>query len=482
MLYYKFNEKDQALAYYIESLELAELYNNEEVLNAIYNNLGILYSENDLYADAENYFKRALTLSRQKNKPSRIAINLINIASIKEAMNKFDSALLCNDQALKILIDQDISIYQSTINNNIGNILYKEGKIKEANKKYSRAIILENEKPDQTNIGLYEFNIGKTFVLLSQYDSANVHLQKGLEFLKKANHSKRISEVYYWLYKNEKKVNNSKLEHSYILQSIAWKDTLINQIKNKWISDAQLKYEFGKIEKEIEYLEEKDKQQKRIIFAVVLISILFILFVLSVWKSRNRNLKQRNQILNKEKEIAKVEKERKEVERVKLAEEVESKLKLNKIKEEKIKLELEHKNKEVVSNTIHLMNKNEILNSLLILVEQIDLAEEDDNKKIIQEMYRSIKNNINQDKAWEDFKLHFDKVHESFNTSLNQKHPDLSPTDFRLCAYLLIGLNSKEIAHVSNISPESVRKRKQRLRQKLDLNSEIEVEEYLKSI
>jgi DNA-binding NarL/FixJ family response regulator len=46
----------------------------------------------------------------------------------------------------------------------------------------------------------------------------------------------------------------------------------------------------------------------------------------------------------------------------------------------------------------------------------------------------------------------------------------------------LIGLHSKEIASVSNISPESVRKRKQRLREKLGLDSSIEIEEYLKSL
>ena len=56
-----------------------------------------------------------------------------------------------------------------------------------------------------------------------------------------------------------------------------------------------------------------------------------------------------------------------------------------------------------------------------------------------------------------------------FFKSLTKDYPELSPTDLRLCAYFLINLNAKEIAQISNISPDSVRKRKQRLRQKLNL-------------
>ena len=143
---------------------------------------------------------------------------------------------------------------------------------------------------------------------------------------------------------------------------------------------------------------------------------------------------------------------------------------------------MEHKNKEVVSKAIHLMNKNEILSSLYNLVKQIKIDDQDPNRKSLEEMSLSIKKNLNQDKDWEDFKLHFEKVHQSFIKNLNLKHPELSPTDLRLCAYLLIDLSPKEIANISNISPESVRKRKQRLREKIGIESSNSLEEYLKTL
>lgn len=481
-LYSVFNENEQALNYFLKSQKLAEEYNIDTYLNAIYNNLGIIYSENRFYILAEEYFKKALQLSQEKDVPEKIALNLINIATIKEEMNQLDSALFYSKQSLVILELNDITDLWSNSYNNIGQILFKENKFEEAKTKFKKAIELEYPNPDLSYIGIFELNLGKTHVMLNNIDSASTHLNEALIYLFKTNNSSLISECYYWLYKNEKSVKNSIKIDTYIDECLAWKDSVLFQKKEQWLLDVKMKYEFGKKETEIAYLEKQSALQNKIIISGTFISFIFIIFSISIWRSRNKNLKQRNIILNKEKEIAKIEVERNEAIRQKLEEDIENQKLLNRIKHEKIKLDLEHKNKEVVSKAIHLMNKNEILSSLYGLAKQLELDPNDKNSEIVDSMLNSIKNNLNQDSVWEDFKLHFDEVHESFAKALNQNHPDLSPTDIRLCAYLLIGLHSKEIASVSNISPESVRKRKQRLRSKLNLDSSIVIEDYLKSL
>jgi len=83
------------------------------------------------------------------------------------------------------------------------------------------------------------------------------------------------------------------------------------------------------------------------------------------------------------------------------------------------------------------------------------------------------------DEQWEDFKIHFEEVHSDFFNRLIKDFPELSQTDLRLSAYFLINLNAKEIAQISNISPDSVRKRKQRLREKLNLNANQDIREIL---
>ena len=58
-------------------------------------------------------------------------------------------------------------------------------------------------------------------------------------------------------------------------------------------------------------------------------------------------------------------------------------------------------------------------------------------------------------------------VHSTYLGNLKKSHPDLTPYELRLCAYMKSNLTTKEIATILNILPESVKKAKQRLRRKI---------------
>ena len=56
-----------------------------------------------------------------------------------------------------------------------------------------------------------------------------------------------------------------------------------------------------------------------------------------------------------------------------------------------------------------------------------------------------------------------------FHNRLKQRFPKLTAYDLRLCTYLKANLSTKEIATILNITPDSVKKAKHRLRKKMDL-------------
>lgn len=56
-----------------------------------------------------------------------------------------------------------------------------------------------------------------------------------------------------------------------------------------------------------------------------------------------------------------------------------------------------------------------------------------------------------------------------FQSRLKRVYPHLTGYDLRLCTYLKANLSTKEIATLLNITPDSVKKAKHRLRKKLDL-------------
>jgi DNA-binding CsgD family transcriptional regulator len=83
---------------------------------------------------------------------------------------------------------------------------------------------------------------------------------------------------------------------------------------------------------------------------------------------------------------------------------------------------------------------------------------------------------------WESFKLHFDKVHPAFFQGLKDKHPTLTENELRLCAYIRIGMTSKQIAQVLSVLQESVHTSRYRLRKAIGLETSKSIEDYLRSL
>ncbi|MGC9345044.1 MAG: helix-turn-helix transcriptional regulator, partial [Bacteroidales bacterium] len=80
------------------------------------------------------------------------------------------------------------------------------------------------------------------------------------------------------------------------------------------------------------------------------------------------------------------------------------------------------------------------------------------------------------------FKTYFEEVHEEFFKRLKEKHPNLTPRDLNLCAYIKMNLSNKEIASLLNISTRGVEISRYRLRKKLDLLRDINLSIYLSNI
>ena len=95
-----------------------------------------------------------------------------------------------------------------------------------------------------------------------------------------------------------------------------------------------------------------------------------------------------------------------------------------------------------------------------------------DIKRKIVQISRTIDSDIRLDNSWEQFELYFDQVHENFFKRLRSKHPELTPKDQKLCAYLRMNLTTKEIAPLLNISVRGVEISRYRLRKKLSLEPE----------
>ncbi|MGK0333913.1 MAG: AraC family chitin signaling transcriptional activator [Paraglaciecola sp.] len=95
---------------------------------------------------------------------------------------------------------------------------------------------------------------------------------------------------------------------------------------------------------------------------------------------------------------------------------------------------------------------------------------------------QTIDKNLDEAETWNLFKDAFENADRDFFKKVKVLHPELSPNDLKLCAYLRLNLSSKEIAPMLNISSRSVEVKRYRLRKKLELDSKSGLVDHIMSL
>jgi len=144
---------------------------------------------------------------------------------------------------------------------------------------------------------------------------------------------------------------------------------------------------------------------------------------------------------------------------------------LIRLRNEKLRNEVEHKSKELANSTMSIIKKNESLMEIRqILANQKTELGSRYPDKFFNYIVGKIDENISNQDDWQIFETNFERAHEQFFSKIKEKYPDLTTGDLRLCAYLRMNLSSKEIAPLLGISVRGVENHRYRLRKKLGLD------------
>jgi AraC family chitin signaling transcriptional activator len=193
-------------------------------------------------------------------------------------------------------------------------------------------------------------------------------------------------------------------------------------------------------------------------YALILLTLIFTWYLLS---RRYYNSKQERLLAEAQKELE--------------LKELESSQKIIKLNNDKLRSDIETKNRELATSTMSIIKKNEFLNTI-----KIELLE--GKEKNVSKVVHIIDKNLNNTDDWKMFQEAFNNADKKFLDKVKDKHPDLTPNDLRLCAYLRLNLSSKEIAPLLNISPRSVEVKRYRLRKKMSLDHNSNLTNYILEI
>ncbi|MCH5224933.1 MAG: hypothetical protein J1D77_02995 [Muribaculaceae bacterium] len=219
----------------------------------------------------------------------------------------------------------------------------------------------------------------------------------------------------------------------------------------------------------------------RTTWAKTLYAVLSFLMLVFLFASGRRKMTQLRHKIEKRKE-KELEDLRKESERDTMLKDME----IAGLKNEQLEQEIKHKSDELSATTMSLISKNEALREIGDQLQKIQRMAADSPPGVIQKslsrLQASIEENISKDSDWNTFNKNFELVYGDYMKRLLKIHPDLSQSEKRLCCYIRMGLASKEIAPLINISFKSVEMARYRLRKKLSLSTEANLSEYLSSV
>jgi DNA-binding CsgD family transcriptional regulator len=146
----------------------------------------------------------------------------------------------------------------------------------------------------------------------------------------------------------------------------------------------------------------------------------------------------------------------------------------------KLESELDYKSYELMLTMRYLIRKTDILRELH---EKLDNMKEFSSKfpvKYIREMERIIDNGLDsQTEEWQNVMKNLKLSHEGYFRKLKEKYPSLTPNDLRLCSYLRMNFTTKEIAKLINISSRAVEISRYRIRRKMNLGHDVNLNEFL---
>jgi response regulator RpfG family c-di-GMP phosphodiesterase/DNA-binding CsgD family transcriptional regulator len=144
---------------------------------------------------------------------------------------------------------------------------------------------------------------------------------------------------------------------------------------------------------------------------------------------------------------------------------------------------IKEKESKIIENVVFTNEVNNFLEKLLLSAIKIDnlSAERQEINKTLSEIVKTIENRL-KGHGWQKYSNDYDKLHPAFQKRLLISHPSLTPAELKLATMIRLGLSIKELAGLMFVSPESMRVSRSRLRKKLGLSSEQNLQTYLSAI
>lgn len=457
-----------SLDYYYKAKGLIDntlnaLPKNIQVYNRQYDlltKIGVVYFYQKNFEQALHYYEDALKTIESIKAINPVAnvdgkkIRLFNnIAGVYIQQLDYAKALEYYKNAIETNAKEGNKVLESSLLNNIGICYMEQHDFNLANHHFFNALKIRKESGDKRGEAQCYNNIGKNYVYSGNFNQAKDYFLQALALGREIGNKESqlislqsLSSIYDTL-------GNYKQAFEALTEVKSLSDSLYNAESMTRIAQIEMQYRFDKQQKlfDLELKRKEAEKEKRELFYLVIGGSMFFLLLTALLLIYLQRSKIRN---------SKLEREKLELERRHLN-----------LEKQKLSEELEFKNRELTTNVVYLLKKNELITNISekLIKSKSDFKME--NQKIIQDIINELKSSQDSD-VWAEFEAHFTSVHTDFYRRLNEKYPNLSANEKKLCAFLRLNMSTKDISAITYQSINSITVARSRLRKKLNIEGE----------
>lgn len=424
---YQIGDLEGALRQFQQGLELAENHSSYHTnVPAIIGNISAIYYPGLNQPDsALHYLKKAYS-SEAISKDYKAQVNIsANIANIMiEAKDDWEAGNQWLEKAWEIAQTRNLKVLYPRILKRLAEVHIHYQQYDQAATLLTRGIAIAREAEPKRLIDLLEVRIA--------LDSASGNLAGILAHFREKN---RIE------------------------------DSLMGYKQQLEVQGLQQKIDLSDKEHEINLLEkEKDFQAKwrttlsLALICVILLASGLIFFILRASR-KNKALAETEKALRQSREAL-----------------MESQLSQQKQEKEYLQNELNLKSRQLTDLATHLAFKKELLAEVQAQLKTLPAGKPQEELK---EIHQKLSSHLQMDRQQKDLELYVEKSNQNFLHALEQQYPTITRNEKRLCAMIRLGMSNKEIAVLAGINPKSVEMSRYRLRKKLALDSDTNLQAFL---
>lgn len=440
LLFFSRSSYARAIGNLLQAQKLFRAANEPDRLARNLNELGTVYYYNRQSALALKQFEEALGVYRRTRNRAGEARTLGNIGHIYEKTGQPDRAFATQHRALATARAAGDSVALAKIYENIASIFEDRAQYDSAYFYYQNALTLTQRTGSELAQVEIINNLGDVFRKTGRYLRGLVLSRQAVAISARYGEKYQLGSAYRDIAKSYRLMNQPDSAYEYIERSRALVDEIYAAENNRQIAFLQTLYEVEQKETEIARLNAQKKQDV-LVMAAVSLGLLLVGVLGAVVISRQR-LKIR--LMNVD-------------------------LKNQHLEEQALKHRLEQNSQALSAHTLHLIQKNQVLEDLRTNLTGILKDDRRDQRRQVKQVVQSIGQSFGQDRHWEDFRASFEQVHPHFFNALTRQFPDLSAADLRLVALLKMNVASADVATLLGIAPDSLRVARYRLRKKLKL-------------